>query len=140
MLLVFMDESLIHSLLAIATDYPAGGPIHFRLFTNNITPGRGDTLGSYTEAAWTGYAAVALGAGSFTIQSVVAHLGSIQAPGITFSNTSAGAQTAYGYFITTDSDTTVLAAARFDGAPLTLIPLVGTLVVTPILGDFSGNS
>jgi len=110
--------------------------IHYRLFVNNITPDRSTTQSSLTEASWSGYSAVALTVSDFTIQSVVGHIGALQAAPIGFTNSSGSPVTAYGFYVVDDADNKIKQIARFDGAPIT-IPDGGTYLVYPIFGDFS---
>lgn len=109
----------------------------FDLFVNDAIPTLNDTSASYTIASWTGYASIAVTGSAFTFSQVVAHLGFLQAPNIFWTNASGSPQTVYGYIIWDVAKTYILAAARFDAAPI-VIPDTGNQLVTPIIGDFSG--
>lgn len=117
--------------------------VHFNIHLYTAMSGHGPpptldaVIGDFTEAAWTGYAAVAVAPGVFTISSS-GHLTTALANPITFSNTSGGPVTALGYYVTDDAGN-LLACAQFDGAPIT-IPNGGTYPVVPIFGDFSQYS
>lgn len=121
-------ENILTDLLAGMADFE----IH--LFTNNLTVDRNNVIGDFIEPAWAGYASVTVAPGDFTI-STSGHLTTALASPITFENTSGSGQNAYGYYVT-NSAGDLIAAARFDGAPIT-IPDGGTYPVVPIIGDFS---
>ena len=130
MKIVFADESLLDILNAIADGSGAG--LFWKLFENNVTPDSDSVVADFTfaTAAW-GEIQVPLA--SFTLQQVAAHQASIQAPDITFTNGDAIAVTLFGYVVTNAAKTKVIAAARFDDAPITLA--VGSpFAVTPVLG------
>ena len=128
---IYPDAALITLLQRIVTP-----SVTVRLFVNNVTPDRSLTLGGLTEAGWTGYAAQNVLAAAFTLTGVAGHVGGITAAAVSFSNTSGGSQSAYGYFVTDASGSFLLWAARFDGAPITQ-PDGGSWQVTPTIGDFS---
>lgn len=108
----------------------------FHLYTNNYTPTLGDTLANYTEATFAGYAAQAALAAAWTFSQVSAHVGALQAPNVSFSNTSGSSQSVYGYYITDAAATVLLGAARFDSGPI-VIPTGQSQGVTPILSNSS---
>ena len=87
-----------------------------RLFKNDITPAEADVVGGYTEATFTGYAAVTLTGASWTITP-----GSIpQASYAEQAFTSSADQTAqiiYGYYITRATAADLVAAERFTTPP-----------------------
>lgn len=76
-----------------------GGRLH--LFTNNVTVDRNSVLGSFTEAAWTGYASVLL-----PTWSAAAELGdgtrvfTQNGDSPTFTNGSGAGQVFFGYYLT----------------------------------------
>jgi len=128
---VFPDDGLVWSLKQLAN--AAGSGMYWRLYENNVTPSLADTLATYTlsDTAW-GRIQVALA--SFTLTQVAAHIGSIQAPDIVFTNGSGGSKNFYGYVIYEPTTNKLVAAARFDAAPL-VVANGATVTVTPILGD-----
>src|SRR5574338_390456 len=67
-----------------------------RLFKNNITPADTDTAATYTEADFTGYAAITLTGSSWGAPSG----GSISYAQQTFTCSGAGSTTIYGYYLT----------------------------------------
>jgi hypothetical protein len=129
--LLFPDEGL----WTLITRY-ASPELHYRLFVNNLLPTLDTVLADLVEATFTGYAMVVVFPGSFAAGSILSHQASLIAPAIGFPNNDATPQSAYGYYITDETDTVLLGVALFDGAPLTKNPGDG-FVVVPILGDFS---
>lgn len=129
--LIFPDDGLVEQLTRILN-----GGIKYHLFTNNVTPDLGDIVSTYTEAAWTGYAAVAQSFSDYAINGVSGHNGFAIATPISFSNSSGGSVNAYGYYVTNTAGTKLLAAARFDSAPVS-IPNSGSTQVVPVWGDLS---
>lgn len=134
MIAYFPDGGLIFMLQQIVA---AGLKLH--IFTNNITPSDSTTLGSLTEAAWTGYAAQTLVAGNWVSLGVNLHVGTIVYPTCTFSNTSGSPVTAYGFYITDTTNTNLVAVGLFDGSPVTIAATIGTYSFIPTIGDLSQN-
>lgn len=128
---LYIDDGLVWCLQQIAN--AAGAGMYWRLYTSNTTPAKGDTLATYTLAA-TGWGRIQVPVGSFTLTQVAADIGSIQAPNIVFTNTTGGTINVYGYVIYEPTGNKLVAAARFDTAPIAVLN-GGTLVVTPVLGD-----
>ena len=130
MKLVFADETLIEQLVAIATG--SGGGLYWRLFENDVVPSADMVKADYTlsDDAW---GEIQVAPGDFDIQQVSAGQGSIQALNIVFQNGSGGPLNFYGYVILNAAKTKVIAAARFDDAPISLADF-GKLPVVPILG------
>lgn len=103
-----------------------------KLFKSNTTPAEGDTAATYTEADFTGYAAVNLVAGDWTITP-----GAPTAAGCaqkTFTS-SAGSQNqpVYGYYIVTQTDNILFGAERFTDGPYTIVNNGDLIKVTPNL-------
>jgi hypothetical protein len=128
---IFPDNGLVFQLEQILT-----ATVKYRLFTNNITPSLSDVVSTYTEAAWTGYAAVSQTWTNFTLNGVSGHNGFAIAAPITFSNSSGATVTPYGYFVTDSTGTILLAAARFDNPPVSILN-GGSALVVPSWGDLS---
>lgn len=128
---IYPDNGLVYMLKSVV--YPT---VNFRLFVNNLTPGLGNVPSDFTEAAWSGYSAQSVAEASWTFSQVTSHVGSLQAPNVSFANTSGSSQNAYGYFVTDSTNTYVIFCARFDAAPL-VIPNGGALPVTPIVSNYS---
>lgn len=130
--LIFGDVGLVWLLRRVV-----GTGLLYHLFVNNHTPGVGSTLASFTEATYSGYAAILVAAADWNVSAVVGHVGDLEAPAIVFRNTSTAARSAYGYFITDPTGTQYVAAARFDEPPM-VVAIGDAFTVDPILGSFSG--
>lgn len=131
MRLIFPDEGLVEQLKRIVND-----GVTYHLFTNDVTPDRDTELAGLTEAAWSGYAAASLDETDFPTESVAGHNGSILGPAVAFLNSSGSPVDAYGYYVTDVANSMLLAAARFDDAPISKADAESFLVV-PTWGDFS---
>jgi hypothetical protein len=107
-------------------DKTAQGDLKLHLFTNNYTPGKGDTTSSVTEASDGSYSAATLTGASWSI-ATVSHTTTATYPAVTF--TFAGAQTVYGYYLTDSGGTTLVGAELFASA-LTIPSSGGTITVT----------
>ena len=129
--LIFPNDGLVQQLHWILTT-----GVHYHLYTNNVIPGLSDTTATYTEAIWTGYAAVFQDWSNFTLNGVSANSGYAIAPPISFTNSSGSSQNTYGYYVTDVANGILLAAARFDSPPITILDGQGVAVV-PTWGDLS---
>ncbi len=129
---IFPDPSLLWMLRRVV-----GVGLLYHLYRNDYTPTLSDTLGSYTEAVWSGYAPVLAPAAAWTTAVVITHLGDLQAPPIQFRNTSPAAVSVYGFFVTDNTGLQLVCASRFDEAPIT-IQVGDAYPVTPLLGSYSG--
>jgi len=134
MLAYFPDEGLIWMLQQVTANN-----LKLHLFTNNITPSDSTTLAGLTEAAWTGYAAITLASGSWVSLGVASHIGTLAYPACVFSNTSGAGVTTYGWYITDNAVTKLVAVGLFDGAPITIAATTGTYSFVPTIGDLSQN-
>ena len=129
--LIYVDAGLLTQLSAVlSTDKK------YHLFTNNAMPGPATVLADLTEASFPGYASVTVTSGGWTSSGVSGHVGYKIAPAITFTNSSGSSVSVYGFFVTDSTGTILLAAARFDAAPI-VIPNGGTQQVIPSWGAFS---
>lgn len=101
-----------------------------RRYSNNVTPAETDTAASYTEAAFTGYAALQLAGAGWTITegapSSAAHAQQ------TFTST-AGAQSVscYGYYMTRLTSGRIALAERFTDGPYTIVNNGDQIKITP---------
>lgn len=132
--MIFPDPSLVWMLRRVV-----GVGLKYHLFRNNVTPTPSDTLASYQEAIWSGYAPILVPAAAWTINAVTAHVGDLEALPIAFYNTSMTSVQVYGYFVTDDTGTQLVCASRFDEPPV-VIPVGSFHPVTPLLGSYSGLS
>lgn len=129
--LIFADEGLEILLARLATP-----SVQVHLFTNNITPTRNTVLDDLDLAVFTGYAAVTVLLADFVLSGVTAHTGFLIAAPVAFLNSSGAPVSCYGYAVTEVGGAELLAAARFDAAPISKAD-GESFLVTPILGDFS---
>lgn len=130
----FPDAGLIWLLQQVAANN-----LKLRVFTNNITPSDNTILSGLTEAAWAGYAALTLTAGSWVSLGVSSHVGTLVYPACVFLNTSGGPVTAYGWYMTDNAGTILVAVGLFDSAPVTLVATTGSYSFIPTIGDLSQN-
>lgn len=131
--LVFADEHLIDTLTAILTG--AGDGLFWKLFESNTVPTAASVLADFTFAddSW---GEIQVAPGDFSLSQVSAHQASMQAPNIVFTNTTGAIVQVYGYAIVNPAKTKILAAARFDDAPIAL-DLGSALPVVPVIGSQS---
>lgn len=134
MLGYFPDAGLLKLL-----DLIVANNLKLHIFVNNVTPSDSTVLGGLTEASWTGYAAQTLSAGSWVSLGVTGHIGTYVYPTCTFSNTGGSSQNAYGWYITDNGGTILIAVGLFDGAPVSLPATTGTYSFIPTIGDRSEN-
>lgn len=119
----------------------AAGDLKLKLFTNDYTPAQDDVPGDFTEmGAVQGYAAKTLSPASWNAGvegtgtgSAAANKAYIEYAQQTFmADGTGGAQTVYGYFITNNAGTVVVAAERFGSAQT--FAIAGDLIkITPKL-------
>jgi len=115
MAVVNSNGEISTELNAVRTRWNSGSTIH--LYTNNFTPVATMTIGSFTEASYTGYAAQSLNAQWQAVVKIKDGEYQMSTPVLTWNAPSSGApQTVYGYWI--DDGTNVLAADLF-AAPIT---------------------
>lgn len=117
-------------MLRRALNYSATGDVSLKLFTNDYTPVETSVVGSFTEAAWTGYAAKTLTGGSWTVTNADPSEASYAQQ--TYTST-AGSQNApnYGYYVTNAAGTVLIYAERFSDGPYTIVNNGDTISVTP---------
>ena len=102
-----------------------------RLFQNNITPGETDTAATYTEATFTGYAAITLTPANWTITEGAPSNAAY--PLQTFTSSAAQAlQNVYGYYLTRVTSGRIAWAERFTDGPYPIANLNDAVKVTPI--------
>jgi hypothetical protein len=104
---------------ALADWLAAGVPpaLTLRLFSNNVTPTPEDNVTSYVELVATGYAPIPVPAGAFTITNPTGSVMQAALAEKVFSGS--GGATIYGYYLTRQSDGTLVAAFRPAAAPFT---------------------
>lgn len=134
MIQVYPDAALVPLLERIVAD-----GVRYHLFTNDITPDADTELIDFIEATWEDYASVLVDGADFSLNGVTANRGTILAAPISIEQTGVGTNSAYGYYVTDSGSTVLLAAARFDSAPVNK-DQGEHWVITPIFGDFDGNA
>lgn len=102
-----------------------------KLFKNNITPAETDTAAAYTEADFTGYAAIGLTGADWTVTSGAPTSAATAAK--TFTQTAVVSQNIYGYFIVQAVSGTIMVAERFSAAPFALANNGDSITVTPTI-------
>lgn len=122
----------MHDQLSQVVAYYNGLPVHLHLYQNNITPDESTTLGTLSEADFDGYASQSVNdfgvpvdfsnhvdstAGTYTFTKGV---------GVTTNNV-------YGYYVTDNTDTELLWAERYAGAPAAILLPGQTFSVTPVI-------
>lgn len=103
-----------------------------RLFTNNITPAETDTTATYTEATFTGYAAITLAGASWsTVEGAPTSASFAQQ---TFTSSAAQAtQNVYGYFMNRATSLRIALAERFTDGPYPIVNNGDTIKITPAI-------
>ena len=128
---IYVDEGLLYLLnQMLAND------IILHLYTNNVTPDHDTILGDLVEAVFTGYAPITLHLADWVFQGVNAHQGFALAGPVGFLNSSGSDQSAFGYYFTDALSTFLIAAVRFNAAPIVKHD-AQTFPVIPTWGDFS---
>lgn len=106
-----------------------------RLFQNNITPAETDVAATYTEATFTGYAAITLTGASWGAPTEGAP-SSIAFAQQTFTSTAVQSQSIYGWYMTRVTSGRIAAAERDASAPFTIAQNGDEIKITPtITGD-----
>jgi len=108
-------------LLDAAVGKVAAGNLKLKLFKSDTTPSHSDTPATFTEADFTGYAAITLtttswnaGVAGTGTGTALANKASIDYAQQTFTMGTPGTtNTVYGYFVTDNAGTTLLGAERF---------------------------
>jgi hypothetical protein len=106
-----------------------------RLFESNTTPAETDVVGTYTEATFTGYAAVTLTGANWTVTPGAPSSASYAQQTFT---SSAGnqAKSVYGYYLTRLSSADLVYAERFSDGPYAIVNNGDSVKVTPtVTGD-----
>ena len=119
----FSDLGL-EDVLSALVNRPPG--YHIRLFTNNFTPTTSTVVGDFTEATFTGYAAIALS--GWTAPTVASHVASTTANPATFTATGSF-QSIYGWYVT-DAAGDYVCGGRDAAAPVVMSSTVNTYQVT----------
>ena len=120
----------VQEMLKRALNVSATGDVKLHLYQNDVTPGESDTVATYTEATWTGYAEKTLTGGSWTVTNADPSEASYAQQ--TYTSTAGSQNQAnYGYYVTNSANTILLWAERFTSAPYTIVNNGDTISVTP---------
>ena len=116
--------------LAAIVGKAAAENLVLRLYTNDITPSETDTTATYTEATFTGYAAITLTASSWTVTE--GEPGNAAYPQQTFtSSADQSPQSVYGYYFTRVTSGRLAWAERFPSGPYVIANNGDNVKVTP---------
>jgi hypothetical protein len=101
-----------------------------RLFKSNTTPAEADTAGTYTEADFTGYAAITLTGSSWTVVQGAPSQASYAQQTFT-SSAEQTSQNVYGYYLTRVTGGELVYAERFSDGPYAIAHNGDAIKVTP---------
>jgi hypothetical protein len=130
-LVVWPDVACQNFLNAFITDHLGAANYYYRLYTNNVSPGTANVLGDFTEAAFTGYAAIQGNTITWPAATLAGHIAQSTGSNLTFSNTSGAGVTVYGVYVTDGPVPTKLYFAERDPAAPVTIAAAGNYVYTP---------
>lgn len=117
-------------ILAAAVAKAAAENLVLRLYTSNTTPAETDTTATYTEATFTGYAAITLTPASWVITEGAPSDATY--PQQTFtSSADQAAQSVYGYYLTRVTSGRLAWAERFPNGPYVIANNGDNVKVTP---------
>ncbi len=126
---VFQDAGLTDEAATLAdTSTLPLDQLTMHLYSNNHTPTPADVIGAYTEAAFGGYAAVALSS-PWTPGAIVGNAIPIVAAAAVFTQSSGPNDTVYGYYLT-DAANNLFAAELLSGGPFAFSGAGTSLTVT----------
>lgn len=108
----------------------AAQDLDLKLFQNNVTPGETDTAATYTEATFTGYAAIQLTASNWVVTEGAPSDASY--PQQTFtSSANQSTQQVYGYYLVRRTSGRIAWAERFADGPYPVANNGDLIKVTP---------
>lgn len=99
-----------------------------RLFTSNTTPAEADVLGTYTEAAGNGYAAISLTGASWSLTTGDPSFMSYAQQTFTFTGALGNV---YGYHVNQTTSTTLMYSERFSDGPYNIVNNGDAIKITP---------
>jgi hypothetical protein len=102
------------------------------LFKSNTTPGETDTVSTYTEADFTGYANVTLTGSSWTVTGGAPSSATYAQQTFT-SSAGSQSQNVYGYFLKRATSGDLVYAERFSDGPYNIVNSGDAIKVTPAL-------
>jgi hypothetical protein len=107
-----------------------GQNLNLRLFQNNITPADTDVAATYTEATFTGYAAIALTGATWNAAAAGNIAYSAQQ---TFTSTGVVANSIYGYYLSQVTSGILVWSERDGAAPFNVANNGDTVKITPTI-------
>ncbi len=113
-------------------NHTAGQNLVLKLFKSNTTPAEADTVGTYTEADFTGYVSLTL-TGSSWVVTPGAPTSAAYAQQTFTSSADQSAQNVYGYYLIQTTSGTLVYAERFTGAPFVIQNNGDNIKVTPTI-------
>jgi hypothetical protein len=133
MSLVLMDLGVKQRLIEMKTSWNAAAII-LALFKSNTIPTTADTLATYTESTFAGYARQNIV--TWGVPVVTAHVARMVAATNTFTRNATGAaENIYGYLVLDTTGTFLLWAERDANAPIVVTNNGDSYTVTPALDD-----
>lgn len=122
----------VQEMLKRILNYSATGNVYLKLYRNNLALAETTAVADFTEANFTGYAAIALNGATFTITDADPSVASY--PQQEFIS-SAGSQNQliYGYYITNFAGTIALWAEAFTDGPYNIVNNGDKVKVTPTI-------
>lgn len=123
--------------LALLTFYLQTANLTLKLYSNNVTPAKGDTSATYTEVIGGGYAAKTLTTGNWTLTAGTPTTGTYNtAQDFTFTGVTNSPAVVYGYFVV-DSLNALFCSERFPSGVIPFPPINGSLI--RVLPKFNVN-
>jgi len=116
--------------LEMITNKTAPQNLSLRLYKNNITPSDTDTAATYTEATFTGYAAITLTGASWNAAAAGTITYSAQQ---TFTCSAVATDDIYGYYVTQTGSGTLLYSERDASAPFAVRISGDAVKITPTI-------
>ena len=107
------EAKMLEHVLSLAS--PENLVLH--LYKNDVTPTSTMTLADYTEATFTGYAAVTLSSANWTV-TAGGQTSAEYNSGVAFTCSGTTNESIYGFYLTTANSSTLMWSERFDGAGL----------------------
>ena len=122
------EAKMLEHILSLAT--PENLVVH--LYKNNITPSSTMTLADYTEATFTGYAAVTLSSANWTVTAGGPTSAEYNS-GVAFTCSGTTSESIYGFYLSTANSSTLIWSERFDEAPFVIVNPNDALTARPRL-------
>jgi hypothetical protein len=133
---IYSDEGLLLLLKRIAgAEATAGLGNKWSIYTNDKSPTGRSVLSDFTLSQ-VDFDVFTRTSVDLVLGQVIAGIGTIEGPLLKFKNLAVADRVVYGYVITNDFGTILIAAGRFDAAPVTVLP-GDYVLVQPVYSDRS---